>query len=134
MLNKQYKRLAQVIAAMSFIIIFAATHSIQAQPVKIIEQKANLKLLIRDKRSGKPLTKKNVKIYSDNGVRCIQAPCPTNGKTWTGKTDKRGYIVVPNEIRQNSMTLSIAGFNGAELNRSAQKLSKNSWVIALKTE
>ena len=127
MLNQSYKRLTQTLAIMSFMFIFTAVHSIQAQP-------STLKILITDKKTGKALAHKAVQIYSDNGVRCIQAPCPTNGKNWTGKTDKHGYIFVPNEIRQNSMTLSINGFNGEELNRSARKLNKDSWVIVLKAE
>ena len=127
MLNERYKRWIQFFVMMSFIFVFTAVHSIQAQP-------STLKILITDKKTGKSLAHKAVQIYSDNGVRCIQAPCPTNGKNWTGKTDRRGYIIVPNEIRQKSMTLTISGFNGEELNRSARKLSKDSWVIALKTE
>lgn len=52
-------------------------------------------------------TLKNVKIfiYSDNGTRCIQAPCPTNGKEWSGKTDGQGILKVPNSFVQFSMSM-----------------------------
>lgn len=93
-----------------------------------------LKLLVIDKATKKPLANKSVSIYSDNGIRCIQAPCPTNGKNWKGKTDKHGYLMIPDNIRQASMTIEIAGYEANELNRSARKLGKNSWKIVLARE
>ncbi len=133
MLNKRFQRLTQILAVLSFIFIFTASNSIQAQPFNLIVQKSNLKLLIKDKQTGRRLANKTVKIYSDNGIRCIQAPCPTNGKSWTGKTDKQGFVIIPNDMRQRSMSLDIKGYSGEELTRAARKLSENSWVIALKT-
>ncbi len=93
-----------------------------------------LQLLVIDKATKKPLANQSVSIYSDNGIRCIQAPCPTNGKNWKGKTDKHGNLTIPNNIRQASMTIEIAGYGAEELNRSARKVNKNSWVIMLERQ
>lgn len=95
---------------------------------------SKLKLLVIDKTANKPLKNKSVEIYSDNGVRCVKAPCPTNGIQWQGKTDKHGYLIIPPNIRQNSMTIQINGYEAKELNRSAQKSHKNSWIIILGRE
>lgn len=94
----------------------------------------NLRILVIDKATNKPLKNKSVEIYSDNGIRCVKAPCPTNGIEWKGKTNKYGYLIIPNNIRQASMTLGIAGYDAKELNQSARKVSKNKWIISLSRE
>lgn len=93
-----------------------------------------LRILVIDKTTKSPVANKSVEIYSDNGIRCIKAPCPTNGIEWTGKTDKHGYLVIPQNVRQASMHIEIAGYEAKELNRSARKVNKNSWVIVLARE
>ena len=118
----------------SIISVLLGALAIQAQPLTKPAAKSNLRLLVIDQKTGKRLSNREVKVYSDNGIRCITAPCPTNGKNWVGKTDRRGYLVVPADIRQESISLTVEGFAGEELNRSARKLNRDNWVIALKSE
>jgi hypothetical protein len=99
------------------------------------EKKSDLKLLALDKRTRKPIRLTAVKIYSDNGIRCRTTPCPTNGIEWNGKTDGRGYVLIPSQIRQNSMTITALGYSrGGDLNTDSMKRSKDYWVIALKPD
>ena len=96
-------------------------------------KKADLKLKLIDRITGKPIKNTDVEIYSDNGIRCIRPPCQTNGIKWTGKTDARGVIVVPGKIRQRSMTLSAAGYSGGKniIKDAKKNKAGGEWVIAL---
>ncbi|HEX8175890.1 MAG TPA: hypothetical protein VF543_12290 [Pyrinomonadaceae bacterium] len=96
-------------------------------------KKADLKLKLIDRVTRKPIKNTEVEIYSDNGIRCISLPCPTNGVKWTGKTDARGIIIVPGKIRQRSMTISATGYSkGKDINKDAKKnKAGGGWVIAL---
>ena len=116
----------------SFVMILALAHISSAKPLQI--DPPTLRLLAISKTTKKPLANKAVEIYSDNGIRCVKAPCATNGINWKGKTDKHGYLMIPSNIRQASMTIEIAGYEAKELNHFARKISKNSWVIALPRE
>jgi hypothetical protein len=96
------------------------------------DQESDLKLKVVDKSTKRPIKNTDVEIYSDNGIRCIQAPCPTNGKRWQGKTNAKGVVSIPASLIQNSMTITAVGYSrGKELNRDAKKLGKRSWVILL---
>jgi len=135
--NAKALQLAAVIlvALSSYQSLAACVPATPARPAtQSVEQatKPDLKLLLLDKRTRKPLRLTALEIYSDNGIRCIKAPCPTNGIEWKGKTDARGYVVVPGQIRQNSMTITALGYSrGGELNSDSMKRGKDYWVIAL---
>jgi len=91
-----------------------------------------LHVTVLDSASGRPLPRIAVQIYSDNGIRCIKAPCPTNGMQWNGRTDKKGVVVVPAKIVQSSMTITATGHvSGKNLAHDASKTSPHDWVIAL---
>ena len=40
-----------------------------------------------DAATAKPIANTDVELWSDNGIRCIKAPCPTDGKQWKGTSD-----------------------------------------------
>jgi hypothetical protein len=42
----------------------------------------------------------DVDVQSDNGIRCVQAPCPTNSKHWKGGTDEAGLVTIPADLIQ----------------------------------
>lgn len=134
------KGLARILILTGFIFVAAAivVNSVYLHDSTVlagsIDRKGNLRLLIKDKKTRAPLARREVEIYSDNGIRCITAPCPTNGIEWRGKTDSQGYVIVPKRIRQVSMTISIDGYVAEELNQASQKRSENHWIIALKVE
>lgn len=96
------------------------------------EKKADLKLKVIDRATKKPIRNTAVEIYSDNGIRCVQAPCPTNGIKWGGTTDAHGVINVPGGVRQFSMTISATGYSGRkDLIRESKKNVGGMWIIAL---
>lgn len=97
-------------------------------------KKADLRLRVIDGATGKPLGNTAVEIYSDNGIRCIKAPCPTDGVRWAGRTDARGFVKVPGRVRQRSMAISVAGYRGKDLTRESKKEAAGVWVIALDAE
>ncbi len=96
------------------------------------EMKSDLRLKVVDKTTKKVIKNTGIEIYSDNGIRCRKAPCPTNGKQWRGRTNARGIVIIPADVIQNSMTITAPGYSGGkDLNREAKKLGKWSWLILL---
>jgi hypothetical protein len=109
-----------------------ACQSMQSSDQK---RKADLTLKVIDKATRRPLANKAIEIHSDNGIRCIKAPCPTDAMTWDGTTDERGYVLVPGEKRRTSMNIRAVGYGrGADLTKDSIKRNKNCWVIALKPD
>ena len=101
-------------------------------PTAVPDRKSDLKLKVVDKSTKRPIKNTVIEIYSDNGIRCVQAPCPTNGKEWHGKTNSKGVVFIPENLIQNSMTITAPGYSrGKELNRDAKKLGRRSWIILL---
>ena len=96
-----------------------------------VQKRADLRLKVIDGATKKPISNTAVEIYSDNGRRCIKAPCPTNGIKWAGRTDARGVVTIPGKVRQRSMTISAAGYGGKDLTRESKKAAAGLWVIAL---
>lgn len=87
---------------------------------------------VLDSASGKPIAATEVRIHSDNGVRCIKAPCPTNAMDWNGFTDAEGMFKLPKKIVQQSTTITAAGHSaGKDLGRDASKPKPDEWVIEL---
>jgi hypothetical protein len=107
-----------------------ATAPCQGAPPAPPEAKVSLKVRVVDAATSKPIPDTAVEIYSDNGIRCIKAPCPTNGVKWTGKTDHRGVVIVPARVRQATVTISATGYDAKDLISAAQKRGRI-WVIAL---
>jgi len=128
------KHLRKVVLLISACLIVqapvAARIPYQDAPAAPPEQKVNLRVRVIDAATSKPIPNTVVEVYSDNGVRCIKAPCPTNGVKWSGKTDHRGMVIVPARVRQASMTISATGYEGKDLVTGAQKRGRI-WVIAL---
>ncbi len=62
--------------------------------------------------AGVPLANTEVRVWSDNGVRCIAPPCPTEGREQLATTDDAGRFVLPPSQVDQSMTLLIEGYRG----------------------
>ncbi len=91
-----------------------------------------IKVKLVDALSGQTISDTNVKIYSDNGVRCIQAPCPTEGQEWTGKSDSDGIVVVPSGVINAVTNITATGYRaGRDLNADSEKITSNDWSIEL---
>jgi hypothetical protein len=96
---------------------------------------ADLSLRVVDRRKRAPLAHRKVFIYADNGVRCIKAPCNTNGAQWEGKTDAKGNVTVPGQFRLASMSIWAEGYGApVDLIAAAVRIEPNSWRIALRRD
>lgn len=71
-----------------------------------------------------PLAQVKVQLYSDNGRRCIKAPCPTNGRSWSGTTDSKGQLTIPAAMQDASMSLTPEGFEPLALQSGASGVVK----------
>lgn len=99
----------------------------------LTSQKQEYKVKLIDEATRKPIAQKKVRIYSDNGIRCIKAPCETNGKEWTGKSDADGVIVIKEEFVQNSMTLTAEGYDrGTVIDTKKLRASNEIYTLALR--
>jgi hypothetical protein len=83
-----------------------------------------------DAASGAAIADTEVEVSSDDGIRCVAPPCPTNEKTWTGRTDAGGRIDVPPGIVQTITTVRTAAHASASLVDDAE-LENGGWVLEL---
>lgn len=60
-------------------------------------------------------------VVSDNGVRCVKAPCPTQQQTWEGRADAEGGVHVPPDIVNQVMTVTVKGFKPASVRRDGRR-------------
>jgi hypothetical protein len=82
--------------------------------------------------SGEVISNSDVEVHSDNGIRCIRAPCPTNAKQWQGKSDANGYVVIPTNVLQPVTRIwTPAHKQGKDLVRDSEKDAAGAWVIEL---
>jgi hypothetical protein len=65
-----------------------------------------LRVRLLDAATGRPLAGAAVTVYSDNGIRCDRAPCPTNGRTWQGRTGATGWLALPRTEIQQTVSVS----------------------------
>jgi hypothetical protein len=88
-----------------------------AQPTAAIE------LVLLDRVTNQPIANRPIGIHSDNGIRCIKAPCPNHSKNWQSKSNRRGIIFIPKQIIQTSTTLTVKGYTAIDLGQKLQKPS-----------
>ena len=74
------------------------THS---KKIKIIDDQTNL-----------PLGMTLVTLYSDNGIRCITTPCPTEGKETYVRTDLGGNVTFKESDFNVQNSISVEGYDG----------------------
>jgi hypothetical protein len=90
-----------------------------------------IKLLVMDKSTDRPLSNRSTQIHSDNGIRCITTPCPTNSKNWQGRTNHQGVVFIPQQIMQSSTTLTMKGYTATDLVRDLQHQPSGKAAILL---
>ena len=91
-----------------------------------------IKVKLLDAFSGKKISLTDVRIYSDNGIRCVTTPCNTEGQEWIGKSDIDGVILVPLKIINEVTTITATGYkSGRDLNKDSEKININNWSIEL---
>jgi hypothetical protein len=93
---------------------------------------ASIKVKLVDAFSEQIISDANVEIHSDNGIRCIQAPCDTGGQDWTGISDHDGFIYVPSKAINAVTSITAAGYrSGRDLNKDSEKIADHDWVVEL---
>lgn len=81
-----------------------------------------------------PISATTIDIYSDNGVRCVRAPCPTEGRSWQGQTDPNGWLQIPSEVFNRVTHLDAKGYGGRELMENAIPIEPGIWKVSLDPE
>lgn len=127
------KILIGILICVSFMFLAAARSFAQPPKNTILQVKTKsvkIKLL---SPTGRNLSKTTFKLYSDNGIRCVTVPCPTNGKNWEGMTDRNGFILIPTKYIQKVTTISTTDFpDGTDLVSRARRDGTNYWSVRLK--
>ena len=80
-----------------------------------------------------PIANSVVELTSDNGIRCIKAPCPTDGKQWKGASDANGHVVIPKSALNSVATIKSVAYQGDLLN-DATPGAKGEWNVELFSE
>jgi hypothetical protein len=93
-----------------------------------------IKIKLIDSLTKNPISDVNVTIYSDNGIRCIRAPCPTEGQEWIGKSDGKGVIFIPSSLVNNVITIDIGGYSGKNIQNDLKNLTVSNLEIYLDSD
>jgi hypothetical protein len=97
----------------------------------ILEARDNsLRITLVDAFSTERIAGMEVEIWSDNGIRCGQAPCSTNGRQWKGRADGAGILVIPKDVLQAVTSLRTAK-HSADLIKDAEPDGRGGWVVEL---
>lgn len=80
-----------------------------------------VRVQVFDVYSGLALANADIEVTSDNGIQCRQAPCPTNGQTWSGRSDGSGVLVIPPSAIQFNTYVKVEGRRTAKLPEDAMK-------------
>ena len=83
-----------------------------------------------DAGTAKPIANTEVVLFSDNGIRCIKAPCPTDGKQWKGTSDADGRVTFPKSALNTTANIKTAAYDG-DLVNDATPDSKGGWNIEM---
>ncbi len=86
-----------------------------------------------DAATAKPIANTEAEVQSDNGIRCIKAPCPTDGKQWKGTSDTDGRVVIPKSALNKTANIHTAKYDG-DLVGDATSDGKGLWSIELFSE
>ncbi len=95
-------------------------------------QSGIVKIKLLDAYSGQAISNADVRIYSDNGIRCITAPCDAEGQEWTGVSDSGGVVFVPSDVINVATTVTAEGYtSGRDLNRDSENKDNDDWLLEL---
>ncbi len=83
-----------------------------------------------DALDARPLANAEVQLSSDNGIRCVRAPCPTASRSWQGRTDAGGRVTIPTNVLQASSSVTAAGEEGDPIEDSEPE-SSGVWLTPL---
>ena len=110
-----------------------AQRAADTQPSILQAKGDSVRVQFLDATSAQPIANTDIELWSDNGIRCIQAPCPTNGKQWKGRSDAFGRMVIPKSALNTTTTLKSAIYHG-DLVQDASPNGGGTWAIELFAE
>lgn len=111
-----------------FLLVNKFSSVLKNHPSKV--DKINVKLL--DAFSGQTISNTDVKIYSDNGIRCFTTPCNTEAQEWIGRSDDNGIVSIPSKIINVVTTITATGYkSGRDLNKDSEEIDNDNWSIEL---
>jgi hypothetical protein len=85
-----------------------------------------------DAFTGQTIRNVDVRIFSNNGISCFKAPCPTAAQEWNGKSDNDGLVLIPLKVINVYILITATGYkSGRDLNRDSEKIISNYWLIEL---
>ena len=111
-----------------FVVALGSCAGAQASILDAKGPQVRVRLL--DAASGRPVTSTAVRLYSDNGIRCVTRPCPTNGMEWRGASDGDGYVVIPTRVLQFETSVGTKRHFGDLVEDSAPD-GNGGWVVEL---
>lgn len=111
------------ISVLGFVGWFVAHRNSDSLSLRPISKSKQITITLTDKGSNKAISNTAVKVHSNNGKRCIQAPCPINEKSWNGSTNDKGVITLPKDVIQYSTSITPAGYTIEDLPYDASKTS-----------
>ncbi len=126
-LNRRFIRLAGMIAMAAC----ARAHQSAGTLPSILEAKGDsLRLRLVDAMTAQPIANAEIEIQSDNGIRCIKAPCPTHGNSWKGRSDASGIVVIPKGALNTTARLRGAAHQG-DLIEDVEPNASGGWTAEL---
>ncbi|MEO6210621.1 MAG: hypothetical protein ABIQ10_10905 [Gemmatimonadaceae bacterium] len=90
----------------------------------------SVRVRLYDVTTAKPIASTDFELTSDNGIRCIKAPCPTDGKSWKGESDAKGEIVIPRSALNTTASITSASYHG-DLAGDASPAAGGGWTLDL---
>jgi len=90
-----------------------------------------LRIRLIDAASGQPLRNAEVEVYSDNGIRCVRAPCATDGRTWRDHSDDRGVVAFPASALGAVNHIRTPAHEFFDLARARRDPTSGTWMVRL---
>jgi hypothetical protein len=90
----------------------------------------SLRVQLVDAATSRRVANADVEVFSDNGIRCATAPCPTDGRTWRGRTDARGRVVLPRHALNVTASIGTPSHDGDLIADSAPD-GRGGWVVRM---
>jgi hypothetical protein len=100
----------------------------RAAILEIAADTVRLKLL--DAVTTLAIANTDVEIRSDNGMRCIRAPCPNDARRWNGRTDEEGSVMAPVDALQVVTSIRTPGHH-ADLIEDSSEAADGAWVVEM---
>lgn len=95
------------------------------------KRKQTISMQLLDADTARPIRDTAVDIHSDNGIRCVRAPCPTESRDWQGQTDADGWVHIPSAVFNQVTHLQAEGYGARNLMREAVLVEAGIWKVSL---